>query len=126
MSYPANKMGLGQFQVDENELSSDIVDIFKPPQIEPDIIGGRTIEIRPVNAVDSNGPYTFLIQSSGMDYVQMPLCRLRGKIKVVKVKEDGSEENCVSSDDYSTVNLLSNSLFKQVLSSIFHLKILFS
>ena len=113
MAVANNKMGVGTFQVDENEQSSDILDIFKPPVIEPHIIGGRTIDYSPINGINDNGPYTFVIQSSDIDYVHLPYTRLRGKAKIVKIV-DGKETPCTSSDDYSVVNCFGNSLFKQV------------
>ena len=43
----------------------------------------------------------------------MPMSRIMGEIQIVKM-EAGVEKDAISADDYSTVNLIGNSLFRQM------------
>ena len=108
----ATKQGFGSLQTDSDEIVADMLDLFRPPEIETQLISGKTVDVNLVNAISDDGPFEFNIQSSDVDYLYLPLTRLRGCIQVKKVV-DNVETVCASGDDYSCISMLSNSLFKQ-------------
>ena len=89
----------------------DIVMIFS--------VGGgdikKKISVNLVNAISDEGPFEFNIQSSDVDYLYLPLTRLRGCLQVKKIVNN-VETNCVAEDDYSCISMLPNSIFKQLVS----------
>lgn len=112
MASSNQKQGIGSFQTDENEETATCLDLFKPAIIENDLVRGKDVIVNPVNFTDF-GPYEFNIKSSSNDYIYMPLTKLHGCIQVLKLNAQGEEVACVGVDDYSLINLFSNSLFKQ-------------
>ena len=100
MNRPQNNVGLSSLQVDQEELSGSILDLFSPPSIESHMIKGKDILIQPINPLSDSGPVEFQINSSNEEYLFMPFTRLIGKLKIVKINSDGVEQDCTSSDDF--------------------------
>ena len=111
MASSNHQLGIASLQQDENDVSC--LDIFKPLIVENDLIRGKDVLIGPIN-FNSEGPFEYHVKSSSNSYINMPTKRLHGCFQVVKVDADGKETNAVDADDYSLINLYSNSLFKQV------------
>ena len=105
MAVSNQKQGVGSFQVDESEFLASSLDIFKPPNVESDIVSGKEILIRPVNSLTDDGPYEFHIISADKEYLQMPMTRLITDIKIVKIV-NWEEKDAAPEDDYSVINLV--------------------
>ena len=110
MAHATQKHGVGSFQTDESEMLSEIIDIFKPPPIENEMISGKEVIISSVNPITDEGPYEYVVKTSDREYLDMPSTTLLGCISVVK--EDGIDAND-EADDFSVVNLVGNSIIKQ-------------
>ena len=113
MSYTNQKLGIGSLQLDESEMLASCLDIFSPPKIENQLVKGRDVIIGPVNALGEDGPFEFHMKTSDRNYIFMPVTRLHGGFQIMKLDENGNEVPAVDADDYSTINLTANSLFKQ-------------
>ena len=100
MNRPQNNVGLSSLQVDQEELSGSILDLFSPPSIESHMIKGKDISIQPITPLSDSGPVEFQINSSNEEYLFMPFTRLIGKLKIVKINSDGVEQDCTSADDF--------------------------
>lgn len=74
--HPNDIKGLGPYSTNEDEINSEIFNIFQPSTLNSSIIKGKTQKIYPVNALTDTGPYDFHIPSSN-DYIYMPLTRVR-------------------------------------------------
>jgi hypothetical protein len=106
-----SKLGVGTFVEENYEKSGDqALDLFSTPPKEDAMLHGKEILIFPQGAITDTGPYDFLIASDGNDYTAMSLTRLHGTIQVTK--PDGS--TITDTELNSTVNLLPQSLFRQV------------
>ena len=114
MSYTNQKLGIGSLQLDESEMLASCLDIFTPPRIENQLVKGRDVVIGPVNAIGETGPFEFHMKTSDKSYIFMPVTRIHGGFQIMKLNDNGEEVVAIGSDDYSTINLTSNSLFKQV------------
>jgi hypothetical protein len=60
------------------------------------------------------GPYEISIPSMDMEWLDGESGNLFGRFKIVKLNSSGVESDCSAEDDYSVVNLVGNSLFKQL------------
>ena len=114
MTQAGMKQGIASFQTDQTEMSSPCIDIFTPPIVETNLISGHDIEISPITAVNNDGPYEFQIRSSNDEYLYMPQTRLKTVFKIKKVGSNGAETTPTNADDYSVINLLGNTLYKQL------------
>lgn len=74
---------------------------------------GYTQEYFPVNALTNEGPYEFQISSAGESYMYLPMTRLQGSFKIMKV-DGGVLKDCVAGDDYSVTNNFVSNLFSKL------------
>jgi hypothetical protein len=118
MAHPPNKQGIGGKNLDQSEYLANCLDIFSHSRPEMTMKDGKTIIINSVSPITDDGPYQFHINSADDEYLLMPATRLEGTVQIVKIGDEGAEENCAATDDYSVVNLFPISLFKQIELSI--------
>lgn len=55
MAVSNQKQGVGSFQTDQSEFMASCLDIFAPVQVENEILSGKEILIRPINAITDEG-----------------------------------------------------------------------
>ena len=113
MAMASQKQGFGSFQEDETEFLASSLDIFQPPKSESEIVSGKEVLIRPVNSLTDDGPHEFNVISADKEYIQMPMTRLISDIQIVKM-DNGVETDAQNGDDYSVINLLGNSIYRQL------------
>jgi hypothetical protein len=106
----SDKRGIGTLICDDVEMTTGNLDFFTPIIPENVLRNGSTIELNPVNAITDSGPYEFQISRDPDHYIYLPLTRLFGTVKVVKL--DGSP--LTADDNTSVCNLFPQSLFKQM------------
>jgi hypothetical protein len=106
----SDKRGIGTLICDDVEMTTGNLDFFTPIIPENVLRNGSTIELNPVNAITDSGPYEFQISRDPDHYIYLPLTRLFGTVKVVKL--DGSP--LTAEDNTSVCNLFPQSLFKQM------------
>ena len=61
MAYTNQKQGIGSLQMDQSEMFASCLDIFKPPEVEYDMLYGKEILIRPINIINNEGPFEVFI-----------------------------------------------------------------
>jgi len=106
----ADKRGIGTLVCDDVEMTTGNFDFFTPVIPENVLRHGTTVELNPTNAILDSGPFEFQISRDPDHYIYLPLTRLYGTLKVVKL--DGSP--LTSFDTTSVCNLFPQSLFKQM------------
>ena len=114
MAFSNKTEGIASFQTDQTEMSETCLDIYSPPIVENELLEGKDLQIYPNQSITDEGPYEFIIQSSGEEYLHMPSTRLHMCFSIQKLGEDGVLASAGNSEDYSVVNLTGNSLFKQI------------
>ncbi len=105
-----DKRGIGTLICDDIELTTGNCDFFTPVIPENVLRSGNTIELNPVNAISDSGPFEFSISRDPDHYLYLPMTRLYGCVKVVKL--DGSP--LTDAEATSICNLFPQSLFKQI------------
>ena len=105
-----DKRGIGTLICDDIEMTTGNMDFFTPIVPENVLRSGITIELNPVNAISNSGPFEFSISRDPDHYIYLPMTRLYGHLKVVKL--DGNPLTDV--DITSVCNLFPQSLFKQM------------
>ncbi len=105
-----DKRGTGTFITDATELTTGNLDLYTAPHVENALRYGMTVELNPINALSDTGPYEFHIPGDTEHWIQLPLTRLYGTIKVLKAESKDLTEN----DLVSLCNLLPQTLFKQI------------
>jgi hypothetical protein len=106
----ADRRGTGTFVTDATELTTSHLDLYTAPVVDNVLQSGHTVEIYPSNALTDNGPYEFYIPRDPDHYIQLPLTRLYGTVRVVKL--DGTD--MTDAEKSSVCNMFPHSLFKQV------------
>lgn len=81
--------GLGPEQVTQTEILSAPVSLFEGPLIDNSMLYSREMIARPMQRLDSDGPFTFYIPGESGLYIDPDSFRLEGKV-VVK-KKSGTE-----------------------------------
>jgi hypothetical protein len=109
-----DKSGVGTFINEAHEIATDAFDLFSTPPIEASLIHGKELTIYPSSVLTNEGPFTFIIPSDSTDYTFLPLTRLEGEIEITKLAGTA----LAATDEVTCVNLLPQSLFKQVECSI--------
>ena len=95
MNHPQSNVGLSSLQIDEDELSGSILNLFSPPVsklisknsiiskklfifihlVESHMYKGKTVTIQPIVPLSDQGPIEFQINSSNQEYLYMPMTR---------------------------------------------------
>lgn len=120
MAYATDKSGFGPLQKEEYELGAHCLDLFSRPVVEKSLLHGKTIQHNTVNAIDSDGPFEFVIQAHAHnEYSYLPYTRLEGSVRVVnkdgtKITKATTGQNAVAATDVSICNLFPSALFSQV------------
>jgi hypothetical protein len=104
-----DKSGIGTYTNESYELATSSLDLFTVPPVDVSQIHGKTVTIYPSSVLTDDGPFDFRIPESS-DFTYLPMCRLEGLIEVVKT--DGTA--LAATENISVVNLLPQSLFRQV------------
>ena len=105
-----SKAGVGTFITENHELASSGLALFDQPIIDSSLLQGKFITIYPSSVLQDNGPFDFIIPSDGQDFTDLPFTRLEGCIEIVS--SDGTKLKDADLNAY--VNLLPQSLFKQI------------
>ena len=114
MAWPESNPGLAGLSFDEHDLLQSQTDLHAKTLLETSLRYGKTAHyFIPPSILEGNGPYELKIPSTGMDWTDMTSGKLYGKYQVKKI-ENGEEVDCDDDDDYSTVNLTANSIWKQM------------
>lgn len=114
-----SKAGVGTFILEDHELASSGLALFDSPVVDSSIIDGKFITIYPSSVLSDNGPHDFIVPSDGNDYTYLPYTRLEGCIEITKT--DNTPLTATELNAY--VNLLPQSLFKQIECSINNVQI---
>ena len=59
-------VGIGSVNIDENEESFLLWNIFSQLTHEPNLLKGKTIEVSPTQALSNSGPIEFNVFTQGM------------------------------------------------------------
>jgi len=105
-----DKRGIGTLVTDDVEMTTGNCDFFTPVIPENVLRTGNTIELNPINSMTNSGPFEFSISKDPDHYLYLPMTRLYGNLKVVKL--DGSA--LTDADNTSVCNLFPQSIFKQI------------
>jgi hypothetical protein len=115
MVYPDKNVGIAGFGIDEQDLFQERTDLHARPIRETSLKSGKTVKYSvPRSKLDGLGPYEISIPSMDMEWLDGESGNLFGRFKIVKLNSSGVESDCSAEDDYSVVNLVGNSLFKQL------------
>ena len=115
MVFPDQNVGIAGFSVDEQDLFQTATDLHSKPIRETSLKGGKTVKYSvPRSKLDGLGPYEIPIPSMDMEWLDGESGILFGRFKIVKNLGSGLESDCNAEEDYSVVNLVGNSLFKQL------------
>ena len=105
-----SKAGVGTFITENHELASSGLALFDQPIIDSSLIQGKFITIYPSSVLQDNGPFDFIIPSDGQDFTDLPFTRLEGCIEILNL----AGVTLTETDINAYVNLLPQSLFKQI------------
>ena len=92
------------------DLQAHCTDLFTMPSQEISMLSGRTTVYHPLNRTLDEGPFTFQIDSQGMDYVHMAATRMFLSLKITNA--DGT--NIGANANVAPVNLPGNSIWKSI------------
>jgi hypothetical protein len=106
----SERLGLGTFITDENELTTSSLDVFSVPPVDTVLKEGKTVYYYPTTSITNSGPYEFFIPRDPDHFICLPLTRLEGVLQVTK--PDGTAIGADSK--LAIVNLFTQSIFKQV------------
>lgn len=106
-----DRRGTGTFVTDTTELTTSHLDLYTAPIVENVLHSGTTVEIYPTNSITNSGPFEFFMPRDSDHYVQLPLTRLYGTVRVVKISDS---TDITATDQVSVCNLFPHSLFKQI------------
>ena len=109
-----SRAGVGTFVTEDHELASSGLALFDIPAVDKSLVHGKFLTIYPSSVLNDMGPHDFLVPSDGQDFTDLPYTRLEGCIEIVK--PDGTAITDTEVNAY--VNLLPQSLFKQIECSI--------
>ena len=105
-----SKAGVGTFITENHELASSGLALFDQPIIDSSLLQGKFITIYPSSVLQDNGPFDFIIPSDGQDFTDLPFTRLEGCIEILNL----AGATLTDTDINAFVNLLPQSLFKQI------------
>ena len=105
-----SKAGVGTFITENHELASSGLALFDQPIIDSSLLQGKFITIYPSSVLQDNGPFDFIIPSDGQDFTDLPFTRLEGCIEILNI----AGVTLTETDINAYVNLLPQSLFKQI------------
>ena len=105
-----SKAGVGTFITENHELASSGLALFDQPIIDSSLLQGKFITIYPSSVLQDNGPFDFIIPSDGQDFTDLPFTRLEGCIEILNL----AGVTLTETDINAYVNLLPQSLFKQI------------
>ena len=105
-----SKAGVGTFITENHELASSGLALFDQPIIDSSLLQGKFITIYPSSVLQDNGPFDFIIPSDGQDFTDLPFTRLEGCIEILNL----AGATLTETDINAYVNLLPQSLFKQI------------
>ena len=105
-----SKAGVGTFITENHELASSGLALFDQPIIDSSLLQGKFITIYPSSVLQDNGPFDFIIPSDGQDFTDLPFTRLEGCIEILNL----AGATLTDTDINTFVNLLPQSLFKQI------------
>lgn len=101
--------GVGSLQETIPDMQAHASDLFTMPSQEISMVSGRTTVYRPVDKTNE-GPFEFLVESQGMDYIHLAATRLFLQLKITNA--DGSD--LAAGAIVAPVNLVGNSIFKSI------------
>ncbi len=102
--------GLGTFVNELHELATDSLDVFSTPSLEVSIIHGKNVTYYPSGPLTDDGNYEFIMTNESNEYTMLDRTTIYGEAEVLKA--DGTA--ITAADKISCVNMLPQSLFKQV------------
>lgn len=105
-----SKAGVGTFITENHELASSGLALFDQPIIDSSLLHGKFITIYPSSILQDNGPFDFIVPSDGQDFTDLPFTRLEGCIEILNT----AGAALTDTDINAYVNLLPQSLFKQI------------
>ncbi len=109
-----SRAGVGTFVTEDHELASSGLALFDIPAVDKSLVHGKFLTVYPSSVLNDMGPHDFIVPSDGQDFTDLPYTRLEGSIEIVK--PDGTAITDTEVNAY--VNLLPQSLFKQIECSI--------
>lgn len=105
-----DKTGIGTLINDEFELGSSGLDLFSVPKPDNTIIHGKSVTFYPLNALNNQGPYEFIIPNDGNDFTELPYTRFEGSFQITK--PDGTA--LADTDLLAHCNMFPHALFRQI------------
>jgi len=88
---------------------SDQFDYFSPIHIESAQIGSTDGYVRPVSGINDHGPFLFVLEPHGDQFLKLSSLHLYAKYKVVKSDNTDLDEN----EDVSVINSFASSMWSQ-------------
>lgn len=101
--------GIGSLQETVPDLQAHASDLFTMPSQEISMVSGRTTIYRPIDKTNE-GPFQFLIEPQGVEYLHLAASRLFLQLKITNA--DGSPIPATA--NVAPVNLIGNSLWQSI------------
>ena len=110
----SSTIGVGGMSAALDEVSSNEFDLFSPIEIDHSIVKGYEPIYRPISSTNGRGPFTFEIPQDPNKFMSAESIRLVGRMRIRKVKPDGSLENLSAKENVAPINNIFQSLWSQV------------
>ena len=100
----SSTIGVGGMSAALDEVSSNEFDLFSPIEIDHSILKGYEPIYRPISSTNGRGPFTFEIPQDPNKFMSAESIRLLGRMRIRKVKADGTLENLTSKENVAPIN----------------------
>ena len=107
-------IGVGGMSAALDEVSSNEFDLFSPIEIDYSILKSYEPTYRPISSTNGRGPFTFEIPQDPNKFMSSESIRLIGRMRIRKLKSDGTLENMQAGENIGTINNIFQSLWSQV------------
>lgn len=114
VDFGSQGMGVGAMQETEAEYMASALDLFSISPTEDTMLYNRESKYYPTGSVNDMGPYQFNIPAENSLFIDTSSIRLEGRVKLVKIADDGTETALLATDKGFLVNLWPHSLFRSV------------
>ena len=105
--------GVSSHTINLSDLESPL-NLFSVPKTNTALLSSRIAEFFPIAPIEGADQFDFVVNPTGVEYLNLAGTRLAGRFKIVKVDARGKEYDLDEDDDISIVNMAPSSLFRLV------------
>ena len=105
-----NTTGIGSLVVDEHELASSGLDLWRIPKVDASMVHGKNQTYFLTGPIKNEGPFEFIIPSESNEYLMLDKTTIYGEVEVVKAN-DG---DLADADLVTTINNFPQTLFSLI------------